>query len=345
MLDSCKVSVLVTFYNQAACVDRALGSVMEQDAGFPFEVLVGDDGSSDDTWRKVQEWVGRYPEAIRSFQMSRDDGVNDSIERASRNRLFLTRRARGRYVVYLDGDDYFPSKSKLSFQMGLLDAHPECGSCAHNFEYVDERGDRLSLSYPETDFVAKIPFEKLWSSVYLHASCFMFRTPVRETVNKVDEKNYDDNSIVYLLAQGKDVLYTGRVMFAYVQQEGSTWNSMGVVSRILVNQRDFVFEKTFAPEKLLASETRHSVEFFTLAFLPKGKLKESAPDVDRLGLLEDADFRQIWSAFVSGGILKNLSARLKMLCHFLPLILRKMVLRSRFFASGRISFRKGYEIL
>ena len=51
-----KVSVLVTFYNQEDYVDEALQSVFDQKCDFDFEVLIGDDGSTDGTMAKLQKW-------------------------------------------------------------------------------------------------------------------------------------------------------------------------------------------------------------------------------------------------------------------------------------------------
>ena len=54
------VSVIVTFYNCEEYVDAALKSVMDQKTSFDFEVIVGDDGSSDGTMAAVQKWIDRF---------------------------------------------------------------------------------------------------------------------------------------------------------------------------------------------------------------------------------------------------------------------------------------------
>ena len=60
-----KVSVLVTFYNQEDYVDEALQSVFDQKCDFDFEVLIGDDGSTDGTMAKLQKWKQKYPDTIK----------------------------------------------------------------------------------------------------------------------------------------------------------------------------------------------------------------------------------------------------------------------------------------
>ena len=70
-----KVSVLVTFYNQEDYVDEALQSVFDQKCDFDFEVLIGDDGSTDGTMAKLQEWKQKYPDRMEIYVMDREPGV------------------------------------------------------------------------------------------------------------------------------------------------------------------------------------------------------------------------------------------------------------------------------
>lgn len=320
-----KVSVLVTFYNQEDCVDRAIGSILTQDTDFPIEVLIGDDGSSDQTWTIIQNWVMRFPDTVKAFRMSRDDGVIDSIARASHNRIFLSGKASGQYLVYLDGDDYFPDKSKLRVQAEILDVHQNCGSCVHNFEYVDADGERLSLPYPESIGYKVVSFDDFWSAAYYPASCFMFRKPFSQIVDTLDRDNFDDNIITYLFAHGAKVAYFGRVMFSYVQKEESIWNSMNSVSRVLANERDFAFEITAFPDDSSASsEARHSIEHLMLALFSRQGLREHEEYAERLGLFDYAYFSGIWCALTSEDIVKRTSCRLKLFLTSLSPALHKV---------------------
>ena len=58
------VDVLVTFYNQEQYVDQALESVFAQKGTFGLHVLIGDDGSQDNTLGKIQTWCEKYPDQI-----------------------------------------------------------------------------------------------------------------------------------------------------------------------------------------------------------------------------------------------------------------------------------------
>ncbi|MBQ2357779.1 MAG: glycosyltransferase family 2 protein, partial [Ruminococcus sp.] len=107
------VSVIITFYNQEKYVDATMQSVLDQKTDFDFEIIAGDDGSSDRTVELVQKWAERFPGRIRTFVRSREDGVTVAGFRASRNRLSLLEHVRGKYFIFLDGDDYFSDDRKL----------------------------------------------------------------------------------------------------------------------------------------------------------------------------------------------------------------------------------------
>lgn len=107
-----RVTVLVPVFNRPDYVREALESVLPQECPGGFEVLVVDDGSTDET-----------PEVVRSFgdpvRVIRQDNAGPAV---ARNRGF--REARGEYVALLDSDDVW-LPGKLAAQVQLLDAHPD----------------------------------------------------------------------------------------------------------------------------------------------------------------------------------------------------------------------------
>ena len=319
MSKNCIVSVLVTFYNQKECVDRALHSILSQDFADGFEIVIGDDGSDDGTWEIVGRWVEKYPSIIRAYRMDRNDGIKDSIARASRNRIFITRQAHGEYIVYLDGDDYFPNSSKLQKQVGFLEKNESCCSCAHNFEYVDELGNRIGVGFPEKGWSTAISFKDYWSACYLPASCFMFRRPSFDLLGKADSSNYDDNTIVFLLAHAGDVFYFDDVMFSYVQREGSTWNSMNVVKRVLAGRRDYYYEQEVAPEKASSSKVRHSLEMIRLLAQSPKEMGGYSRLVTQYGLSTNGEFMLQWNMLLHAKGLSRVAFMISLVsASFLP---------------------------
>ena len=110
-MNSPKVSVLISFYNLAPYVDQTMESVLAQKTDFPVEILCADDGSDDGTVEKLHNWCSRCPDTIRMFIMERKPGLKvdnrGRIQRLNAIRSRLLEEARGEYICYLDGDDFY----------------------------------------------------------------------------------------------------------------------------------------------------------------------------------------------------------------------------------------------
>jgi glycosyltransferase involved in cell wall biosynthesis len=107
------VSVLMITYNQAAYLEQAIMGVIEQQCDFRFELIIGEDASSDDTRKIALQHQQRYPEIIRVIYSSNNVGA-----KANTRRIFSL--ARGKYVAYCEGDDYWCSKHKLARQVEII---------------------------------------------------------------------------------------------------------------------------------------------------------------------------------------------------------------------------------
>ena len=83
-----KISFLVTYYNQKEYVKQSIESILAIEKPCDWEILVGDDGSTDGTIQEVKRYIEEYPDRIKMYVMPRENGKNyDSVKRASANRL------------------------------------------------------------------------------------------------------------------------------------------------------------------------------------------------------------------------------------------------------------------
>ncbi|MFA6958622.1 MAG: glycosyltransferase [Thermoanaerobaculia bacterium] len=120
------VSVLMITFNHAAYVAEAVESVLSQRCGFGFELIIGEDCSSDGTREICEELRRRHPGIVRVVSSARNVGMHRNLAR-------IWHRARGRYIAILEGDDLWVDSAKLEKQVRLLEANPEvtlCGALA-----------------------------------------------------------------------------------------------------------------------------------------------------------------------------------------------------------------------
>jgi len=134
-----KVSVLLKAYNHEPFIARALASVLEQRTDFPFEIVIGEDCSTDGTRAVLLGMRDRDP---RIRLLLRDRNLGNI-----RNLTDTLAACRGEYVALLDGDDYWTSADKLQTQAAFLDAHPHYSSCAHNAVVVDATAQSVLGTY------------------------------------------------------------------------------------------------------------------------------------------------------------------------------------------------------
>lgn len=125
-----KVSVLIKAYNHEPFIARAVDSALRQRTDFAYEIVVGEDCSTDGTRGVLQRLRDASPDRIRLLLRERNLGN-------IRNLTDTLQACRGEYVALLDGDDYWTSTTKLQQQVAYLDAHPDFSSCAHNAVVVD----------------------------------------------------------------------------------------------------------------------------------------------------------------------------------------------------------------
>jgi glycosyltransferase involved in cell wall biosynthesis len=113
------VSVIIPAYNSAAYLGEAIRSVLAQT--YPkIEILVVDDGSTDDTPRALEP----FGERVRLFRQER------AGPSAARNRGILN--ARGNFIAFLDADDVW-RPDKLARQVEMMNRHPEVVLCYTDF--------------------------------------------------------------------------------------------------------------------------------------------------------------------------------------------------------------------
>lgn len=127
------VSVIVLTYNHEKYISQALDSILEQKTSFPFEILIGDDCSYDQTIQKLLAYKSKFPEKIRVFLSGENQG-------ATKNAYRLFQQARGKYLAACEGDDFWSDCEKLQKQVTFLEKHPELSGCTHNIVVVDQNG-------------------------------------------------------------------------------------------------------------------------------------------------------------------------------------------------------------
>lgn len=123
------VSVCVVTYNQERYIKECIESLVCQEVDFKYEILIGDDASTDGTQVIINDYAARYPGLI--IPVIRSVNVGGGV-----NAFELYKMAKGEYIVHMDGDDTaFPQK--LRTQVEILQAYPSCVYTTHDAQVID----------------------------------------------------------------------------------------------------------------------------------------------------------------------------------------------------------------
>ena len=120
LVSSPQVSVLMITYNHADYLAEAIEGVVSQKCDFPFELIIGEDASSDATRQVALDYQRRYPAIIRVLHSVSNVGMNE-------NSLRIFEKARGEYVAYCEGDDFWCAQDKLAKQVALMESDSRIG--------------------------------------------------------------------------------------------------------------------------------------------------------------------------------------------------------------------------
>ena len=134
------VSVIVTTYNHEPYLATALDAILAQRCNFGVEIILGEDCSTDGTLRICQEYAEKYPEKITLIASAENVGWRANYRRC-------VEAARGKYIAFCDGDDYWCDSTRLAEQVALMEENQKIGLCYTLAERRDEK-DALVGHFP-----------------------------------------------------------------------------------------------------------------------------------------------------------------------------------------------------
>jgi glycosyltransferase involved in cell wall biosynthesis len=130
---SIKLSVHLITYNQESFIRQAIEGVLMQKVNFTYEILIGDDFSTDNTKEIISEYAAKF-QAIKPHLHTSNLGPK-GLE-GKNNFLNIYNACTGKYIALLDGDDYWTDPYKLQKQVDFLESNPDYAICFHKVKIL-----------------------------------------------------------------------------------------------------------------------------------------------------------------------------------------------------------------
>jgi len=140
------ISVYITSFNKGNYLSQAITSVLNQSL-HPEEIIIVDDGSSDDSRDIINSFRNRYPDLITAIYNEQNVGI-------SKSRNIALKACRGDIVTFLDGDDIFYSNKLLS-EYEKLTTNTSLSAVYSNFNYITNKGDITGRFSENSDIPAE----------------------------------------------------------------------------------------------------------------------------------------------------------------------------------------------
>lgn len=227
MTDStAKVTVILVTYNHERFVQQALDSVLMQETGFPVDVVVLEDCSTDRTREILIAYQRAHPTRIRlvlaEFNRCDNLAIMNAIQACT-----------SPFVALLDGDDYWTSPHKLRRQVDYLEREPGCALSYHNALLVYDDSAREPRPALAADQKATSTLVDLLESCFVPTCSAMFN---RRCLDDLPASYVDDQcgdwSLFLHAAQHGHLGYQSDVMAVYRQHSGGFWVGQGRLAQL-----------------------------------------------------------------------------------------------------------------
>lgn len=228
------VSVTVTTYQHVNYIRECLEGVLMQKTDFPYEIILGEDGSTDGTQEICKEYAERYSNNIRLF--IRDRKLSQYLKKDGStirfNGVWNRMSARGKYVAWCEGDDYWTDPLKLQKQVDFMESHPDYSLCFHATDciYAHSNFSYLIIKKDSCDFTIEDLI--LGGGGFMATNSMLFRSEyVRDVSAWVIKAPVGDLPLMLLLGTNGKVHYIDEIMSVYRVSSGGWTSTIGKSTR------------------------------------------------------------------------------------------------------------------
>lgn len=219
------ITVIIMTYNQKDYIEKAIDSVLEQEIGVDFDILIHDDCSDDGTYeillKKQKENLNKIRIIRQDSRKFLTDGFNMMIYK------YVVPNINSKYIAYLDGDDYWCDKEKLKKQFFFLENNQEYSMCFNNSYQLKPKGDMTSKWFfqEEGDVdMSEIINDK--PGIHIATSSIFLRSEIFKDFSDWRKAFPVEDVPMYMTAALKGKIYRmSEIMSVYRQFANGSWSS------------------------------------------------------------------------------------------------------------------------
>lgn len=200
------LSIVTITYNHEPYIRKCIEGVLMQQVNFPIEFIIAEDCSTDGTLTICKEYSEKYPDLIKLITSENNVGATANERRAMK-------AAKGKYIAFCEGDDYWTDPLKLQKQVDFLEEHPEYSVTFHrckHYNVVDgtTKDDQCGFLFQNNEEGVDVNVEMFFDKWITQPLTMVYRASMFDLDDMLKYKYYRDMHEIYnLLMNGKGYLF------------------------------------------------------------------------------------------------------------------------------------------
>ena len=217
------LSVFLVTYNHEAFIAQAIEGILKQKTNFSYDIIIGEDCSTDNTRAIIRIFEQKYPNIIKPIYYEKNVGM-------IQNCVEVLKQCKGKYVAFLDGDDYWTDINKLQKQVDFLEVNIDYSICCHDVKSLINNKLRPTYHWnlPETtdqDYLLKHGNQLIPLSVV-----FRNDTSIATFLAKFPNAPFGDFMMFVAISSYGKIKYLKQNMGVYRMHAGGIWSQQSAVT-------------------------------------------------------------------------------------------------------------------
>lgn len=288
------ISILCIAYNHEQYIRQAIESFLHQKTIYPFEIIIGEDCSSDNTLSIIREYETKYPSIIKLISSEKNVGMQ-------KNFIRVLEASRGEFLAVCEADDYWHDENKLQVQIEEMNKYPNCNMSfhpankLHNGKFLGDISKHCNSSkiFSTQEII-------LGDGGFCPSASLMFRKKILENFPKelFEKVPVVDYFLQILGSLEGGALYINRTMSIYRMGDINSWShSMNEIDKMI----KWSNESLLAIDELYKYMRKHEIEisqmksriYYVLAigYLKNGLYAEYKSAIEKCYYLHSKSFK------------------------------------------------------
>lgn len=220
-----KVSVLMLIYNHASYLRQALDSILMQEVNFDYEIVAGDDCSTDSSVEILEHYAKEYPNKLKIITHSSNVGIYKNLQDVFQS-------CTGQYIALLEGDDFWTSSSKLQQQIDFMDNNPDFSICFHRVNVFNNENNKTIYNLPWKNYKKVSTIDDLLQQNFIQTCSVVYRSGLINTIPEwFSNLKLADWPLHILHAEYGKIGYINKIMGSYRVHSKGVWSGNNLIYR------------------------------------------------------------------------------------------------------------------